>query len=43
MDADVRQVRRGRLVVRPVWGCYLVGDPQYSNQWTFNGGVLVRF
>ena len=27
----------------PYWGCYLVGDAQYSNQWDLNGGVIVRF
>ena len=27
----------------PFWGCYLVGDAQYSNQFEFNGGVTVRF
>jgi opacity protein-like surface antigen len=27
----------------PYWGCYLVGDAQYSNQFQFNGGVTVRF
>jgi hypothetical protein len=28
----------------PYWGgCYVVGDPQYANQWTLNGGVLFRF
>ena len=28
----------------PYWGgCYVVGDAQYSNQWSFNGGVLFRF
>jgi len=27
----------------PYWGCYLVGDPQYSNQVEFSGGVTVRF
>jgi len=27
----------------PYWGCYLVGDPQYSNQFQFSGGVTVRF
>jgi hypothetical protein len=27
----------------PYWGCYLVGDAQYSNQLQFNGGVTVRF
>jgi opacity protein-like surface antigen len=27
----------------PYWGCYLVGDAQYSNQFQFNGGVTFRF
>lgn len=27
----------------PYWGCYLAGDPQYSNQFEFAGGLLVRF
>jgi len=27
----------------PYWGCYVVGDAQYSNQFTFNGGVVFRF
>jgi opacity protein-like surface antigen len=27
----------------PYWGCYLVGDSQYSNQFQFNGGVVLRF
>ncbi|MET0213234.1 MAG: hypothetical protein ABW292_09540 [Vicinamibacterales bacterium] len=27
----------------PYWGCYLVGDPQYSNQFGFTGGVTIRF
>jgi Outer membrane protein beta-barrel domain len=27
----------------PFWGCYVVGDAQYSNQFSFNGGVIVRF
>jgi hypothetical protein len=27
----------------PWYGCYLVGNAQYSNQWQFNGGVTVRF
>jgi outer membrane protein W len=25
------------------WGCYLVGDPQYSNQFDFSGGLTIRF
>lgn len=27
----------------PWWGCYVVGDAQYSSQWDLNGGVVVRF
>jgi outer membrane protein W len=27
----------------PYWGCYVVGDPQYSNQWEFTGGLSLRF
>jgi outer membrane protein W len=27
----------------PYWGCYLAGDPQYSNQIEFDGGLLIRF
>jgi hypothetical protein len=27
----------------PFWGCYLVGNAQYSNQFTFEGGVTFRF
>jgi opacity protein-like surface antigen len=27
----------------PFWGCYLTGDPQYSNQLMFTGGVTFRF
>jgi hypothetical protein len=27
----------------PYWGCYLVGDSQYSSSLQFNGGVTVRF
>jgi hypothetical protein len=27
----------------PWWGCYLVGDSQYSNQWDLAGGVIFRF
>ena len=26
----------------PFWGCYVVGDPQYANQWEFSGGLLLR-
>jgi hypothetical protein len=27
----------------PYWGCYVTGDAQYSNQFEFNGGVIIRF
>jgi opacity protein-like surface antigen len=27
----------------PYWGCYLVGNAQYSSSFQFNGGVTVRF
>lgn len=27
----------------PFWGCYLVGDAQYSNQVEFSGGITFRF
>jgi outer membrane protein W len=27
----------------PYWGCYLVGDPQYSNQISLTGGLSFRF
>jgi hypothetical protein len=27
----------------PYWGCYLVGNAQYSNQFDFNGGITLRF
>ena len=27
----------------PWWGCYLVGDPQYSNAFDINGGIVFRF
>jgi len=27
----------------PYWGCYLVGDPQYSNQINLTGGISFRF
>jgi len=27
----------------PYWGCYLVGDHKYSNQFNVNGGVVFRF
>jgi hypothetical protein len=27
----------------PYWGCYLVGNSQYSNQFEMSGGVILRF
>ena len=27
----------------PYWGCYLVGDAKYANQFQFNGGLTIRF
>jgi hypothetical protein len=27
----------------PYWGCYVVGDPQYSNQFEMSGGIIIRF
>jgi len=27
----------------PYWGCYVVGDAQYSNQFEFSGGLTLRF
>jgi hypothetical protein len=27
----------------PYWGCYVVGDAQYANQFDINGGVTFRF
>jgi hypothetical protein len=27
----------------PYWGCYVVGDAQYSNQFAFQGGITLRF
>jgi len=27
----------------PYWGCYVVGDPQYSNQFEYGGGLVFRF
>jgi hypothetical protein len=27
----------------PYWGCYVVGDAQYSNQFELSGGVTLRF
>jgi len=27
----------------PYWGCYVVGDAKYANQFDFTGGVTIRF
>jgi len=27
----------------PFWGCYVVGDSQYANQYELSGGVILRF
>ena len=27
----------------PYWGCYIVGDAQYANQFDLNGGITIRF
>ena len=27
----------------PYWGCYTVGDAQYSNLWDISGGITFRF
>jgi hypothetical protein len=27
----------------PYWGCYVVSDAQYSNQYEFSGGIVLRF
>jgi hypothetical protein len=27
----------------PYWGCYFVGDAQYSNQFELGGGITLRF
>lgn len=27
----------------PWWGCYVVGDAKYANQWDLGGGVTFRF
>jgi len=27
----------------PYWGCYTVGDPEYSNQFELSGGIVLRF
>jgi len=27
----------------PFWGCYVVGDAQYANQFELSGGVILRF
>jgi len=33
----------GGMWCDPWFGCYVYGDPQYSNQFQFNGGVVFRF
>jgi len=27
----------------PYWGCYTVGDPEFSNQFELSGGIILRF
>jgi hypothetical protein len=27
----------------PYWGCYVVSDAQYSNQFELSGGIIIRF
>ena len=27
----------------PYWGCYLVGEAEYSNQFEISGGIIIRF
>jgi hypothetical protein len=27
----------------PYWGCYTVGDAEYSNQFELSGGIIIRF
>ena len=27
----------------PYWGCYIVADAKYANQFQFNGGLTIRF
>jgi outer membrane protein W len=27
----------------PYWGCYLVGNAQYANQFEINGGITIKF
>jgi len=27
----------------PFWGCYVVGDSQYANQYELSGGIILRF
>ena len=27
----------------PYWGCYMVGNAQYSNQFELGGGIIIRF
>jgi hypothetical protein len=27
----------------PYWGCYVVGNAQYANQFDINGGITFKF
>ncbi len=27
----------------PYWGCYIVGDAEFSNQYELSGGIILRF
>jgi hypothetical protein len=27
----------------PYWGCYVIGDAQYANQFELSGGIILRF
>ncbi len=27
----------------PYWGCYVIGDAQYANQFEISGGIILRF
>jgi hypothetical protein len=27
----------------PYWGCYTIGEAEYSNQWELSGGIILRF
>ena len=27
----------------PYWGCYTVGEAEYSNQYELSGGIILRF